>query len=655
MNISKNKEFYLSLAVLLLLMTGLLSALVLVQRRQAYEKRAAEQVGQLQNLREETWPQVIESMEEGRVVSVLARGRNHVTIGAISGVPGTTGSFSINLSNQDEVGGVQVGFEYDASIGLEITGVRKAGQGESFSLDFNQRDEEPPSLKKLIILLYDPALPWTVIGSGEGGILEVDYRVLAGAAGETDLDIGQVYLSRAGAPQPLEATWEDGHFAVITPSPTPIFRPTPTLGPTATPVPTIPAGRRRVFVTADDLPGVDKLGGLAGADGLCQSRAEAAGLGGEWAAWLSTTTMNAKDRLVDTAYYLVDRVTLVANSKADFLDGSLRHEINMDEKGNWYTEEVGSAVWTGTNQSGMGSGNNCRDWTDRLASGTYGSHYYKDHQWTVSDEGPMMCITSLRLYCFEMPKATPTPTLEPTPTLPSGKFCASGYLKWVDGTPISGIAGELTVLNQSECPAPSSEESVPLRTGENGYWEGCLPTFSDLRCDPMYVWLWTDTKLDYYAIDRLESGCAYKTEIGYSEPGQKEFPLFWFHLLKSDCSGNNTFVRPLVTPTPTPAGNRPPFIFPRKDSLPDGYLGQTYKPTFVLGLDIDRDVVTLTVSQASLPPGLRTWCYSKPSGALALCMLFGKPLVAGDYTVTVGAVDEWGGTATQTYTLVVHP
>src|SRR5690606_4557544 len=39
------------------------------------------------------------------------------------------------------------------------------------------------------------------------------------------------------------------------------------------------------------------LGGLAGGDAICAARAEAAGLPGTYVAWLSTATVDARDRL----------------------------------------------------------------------------------------------------------------------------------------------------------------------------------------------------------------------------------------------------------------------------------------------------------------------------------------------------------------------
>ena len=55
------------------------------------------------------------------------------------------------------------------------------------------------------------------------------------------------------------------------------------------------AQQRRVFVTSTT-SGPD-LGGLAGADTVCNTLAADAGLGGAWVAWLSTQSVNAEDRL----------------------------------------------------------------------------------------------------------------------------------------------------------------------------------------------------------------------------------------------------------------------------------------------------------------------------------------------------------------------
>ena len=65
-----------------------------------------------------------------------------------------------------------------------------------------------------------------------------------------------------------------------------------TLTPSPTPAP------KRVFVTSTTYKG--NLGGLAGADAKCQTRANAASLGGTWKAWLSDSTTSAASRLTQS-------------------------------------------------------------------------------------------------------------------------------------------------------------------------------------------------------------------------------------------------------------------------------------------------------------------------------------------------------------------
>ena len=76
------------------------------------------------------------------------------------------------------------------------------------------------------------------------------------------------------------------------------------------------------------------LGGLAGADSKCQARADAAGLGGSWNAWLSDDAESASSRITRSSgpYTRVDGV-LVANNWDDLTDGSLQNPLSIDEFG----------------------------------------------------------------------------------------------------------------------------------------------------------------------------------------------------------------------------------------------------------------------------------------------------------------------------------
>jgi len=152
-----------------------------------------------------------------------------------------------------------------------------------------------------------------------------------------------------------------------------------------------------VFVTKERYQA--NLGGLAGADAICQATAVAAGLPGtDWTAWLSDSTENAIDRIPDGQYQLVDGTTQVADDKADLTDGFLKAAINLDEFG----QPWGGLVWTGTEEDGTDTGSNCINWTDNSTGfgGSYGAAGAKDVDWTKLPYDTALCSERYHLYCF---------------------------------------------------------------------------------------------------------------------------------------------------------------------------------------------------------------------------------------------------------------
>ncbi len=188
--------------------------------------------------------------------------------------------------------------------------------------------------------------------------------------------------------------------SLLSPTRTPTPTSTPTATRTSTPTPTNTPNWRRVFVTSSRFDGAFS-GGLTGADATCDSAAAAAGLGGSgWIAWLSTATVDAKNRIPDKPYRLVDNTTSVANSKADLIDGTLDHEINHNENDVLVT--LNPAVWTGTTSAGVEkAGNTCNNWTNATNSfqGENGTTAAVNGNWT--DTGNNNCNNTNRLYCFE--------------------------------------------------------------------------------------------------------------------------------------------------------------------------------------------------------------------------------------------------------------
>ncbi len=177
---------------------------------------------------------------------------------------------------------------------------------------------------------------------------------------------------------------------------------------------------RRVFVTSTtyegdlDYPADASADRLHLADTRCQVRADAAGLGGRWKAWLAGVVGDPlRDPLLrfspyDGPFERIDGVQ-VATSPADLLDGTLLAPIEVDETG---ATQTGPA-WTGVGSDGRAMGldpltDTCRQWTYATAWGFYGTFFYEGLQGDVSaidaawtEAGSALCNEEARLYCFE--------------------------------------------------------------------------------------------------------------------------------------------------------------------------------------------------------------------------------------------------------------
>ncbi|HYD47231.1 MAG TPA: hypothetical protein VEB21_02725, partial [Terriglobales bacterium] len=158
-----------------------------------------------------------------------------------------------------------------------------------------------------------------------------------------------------------------------------------------------------VFVTSDEYDG-EMVGGLAGADALCQELAGDALLSGTFKAWLSDSTGNTASRISKAIvpYTLVDG-TVVANNWTDLTDGTLAHAIDQDESGFDLDPLFDNLqVWSATSPSGQLTGDgDCDNWTtaDDFEDGAIGDASASDSEWTDSDF--TSCDDSARLYCIQ--------------------------------------------------------------------------------------------------------------------------------------------------------------------------------------------------------------------------------------------------------------
>jgi len=171
-----------------------------------------------------------------------------------------------------------------------------------------------------------------------------------------------------------------------------------------------------VFVTSTSHNG--SMGGLAGADNICQIRATAGGLSGTWKAWLSggsSTNQFVANRFTQsTTPYARPDFTVIANNWADLIDGTLSAPININEFGQ---ASGASLVWTNSEGSGNAvnstSGFSCSDWTTTSSFSAIGKPEEFNQStglWSWGSPGGCLggygrcyqnCTESYPLYCFE--------------------------------------------------------------------------------------------------------------------------------------------------------------------------------------------------------------------------------------------------------------
>lgn len=160
---------------------------------------------------------------------------------------------------------------------------------------------------------------------------------------------------------------------------------------------------KRAFVTSvvfDD----GYLAGIAGANAICQDRAQAAGLSGTWRAWVSSDTIDAVDNIgcsEEKTYQRLDGAIL-ADSCSDLTDGSLDNPLNI-------TENLSPAsyyfTWTGTNRFGQNEGDSCKGWATSSfqKDGQVGYIFATSYWWTEAFDARCdgASIGAAGLYCFE--------------------------------------------------------------------------------------------------------------------------------------------------------------------------------------------------------------------------------------------------------------
>jgi hypothetical protein len=156
-----------------------------------------------------------------------------------------------------------------------------------------------------------------------------------------------------------------------------------------------PPPPKRVFVTKT-------VYAATAAPTVCQSSADAAGLGGTWVPWLSAKWSTGNDNAI---------TTVTSNGSWALVTGEVAFQtrgqlgttpsvpINVTETGT--TLPMNEGVWTGTLTGGTASDYTCQGWTENrnIFAGTVGNVSSTDG-WSNSSYDN--CSASHHVYCFEL-------------------------------------------------------------------------------------------------------------------------------------------------------------------------------------------------------------------------------------------------------------
>jgi hypothetical protein len=143
------------------------------------------------------------------------------------------------------------------------------------------------------------------------------------------------------------------------------------------------------FITSENPGSGADFRGLEGADAHCTALAEAAGVAGKtWKAYLSTSEVDARDRIGAGPWVNAEGVEVAANVDALHGDNNIGKETGLDEMGNMVNGRGDDPnrhdILTGSNADGTFAGQDCGAWT----SSGEGSAMVGHHDRMGLDETP---------------------------------------------------------------------------------------------------------------------------------------------------------------------------------------------------------------------------------------------------------------------------
>jgi hypothetical protein len=284
----------------------------------------------------------------------------------------------------------------------------------------------------------EAVLTLALAGAGGGSVASAPGGIACGVDCEQSYPVGtEVVLTATAASAPLSNLstflgWSGGGCSGTGTCAV-------TLGQATTVTATFALQPNIAFVTSTSSH-TGNLGGVNGADSICQARAQAAGLSGTYRAWLSTLTVNAIDRLTGASGWVRADGQPLVNSLADLANQRLFTPLRITET----NVDVGvGTAHTATNVNGTrhGAGTTCNDYTAATVGNTLigGATEAQGGLWTVSTFAN--CATPARLYCFGVDRAA---TVAPTP--PPGGY-RRAFVSSASFVPGGGIAAADALCN----------------------------------------------------------------------------------------------------------------------------------------------------------------------------------------------------------------
>lgn len=157
-----------------------------------------------------------------------------------------------------------------------------------------------------------------------------------------------------------------------------------------------------IFLSSGTYTG--NMGGLSGADALCQNEADANNLSGYYFAFLSSYEAAIINRIPDAAFVNTNGAT-IAESRSSLFSSNILASIDYYPDG---TQETAAfTVWTGTTSSGyLDSSNNCTGWISNTGTGRTGTGLMPastdtlDSTWVYKESSD--CSVARHIFCVQI-------------------------------------------------------------------------------------------------------------------------------------------------------------------------------------------------------------------------------------------------------------